>query len=194
MSAQTARASMLPIPDLFTSLPYIIDSLQTQSSIVQDETIQECLPFLSAANGNDPGLDYNDQGVPHLRREEHIRFLHKGLGDLPSPYTASDATRPWMLYWALAALSVLGQDVSEYRERVISTVKAMQNTTGGFGGGHGHLSHLAPSYAAVLSLAIVGGSESFDLIDRKAMASWLGRLKQPDGAFQMSVGGEVDMR
>lgn len=45
----------------------------------------------------------------------------------------------------------------------------MQNTEGGFGGGHGQISHCAPSYAAVLSLAMVGGSESLDLIDRKAL-------------------------
>lgn len=40
---------------------------------------------------------------------------------------------------------------------------------GGFGGGHGQLSHLAPSYAVVLSLAMVGGSESLGMIDRRAM-------------------------
>lgn len=44
-----------------------------------------------------------------------------------------------------------------------------QNTDGGFGGGHGQLSHLAPSYAVVLSLAMVGGSESLALINRRAM-------------------------
>lgn len=45
----------------------------------------------------------------------------------------------------------------------------MQNATGGFGGGHGQISHCAPSYAAVLSLALVGGSESLELVDRKAL-------------------------
>lgn len=45
----------------------------------------------------------------------------------------------------------------------------MQNPTGGFGGGHGQISHLAGTYAAVLSLAMVGGEEAFNLIDRKAM-------------------------
>jgi protein farnesyltransferase subunit beta len=45
----------------------------------------------------------------------------------------------------------------------------MQNSTGGFGGGHGQISHLAGSYAAVLSLAMVGGEEAFALVDRQAM-------------------------
>jgi protein farnesyltransferase subunit beta len=45
----------------------------------------------------------------------------------------------------------------------------MQNPTGGFGGGHGQISHLASSYAAVLSLAMVGGADAFALVDRQTM-------------------------
>lgn len=45
----------------------------------------------------------------------------------------------------------------------------MQNPTGGFGGGHGQISHLAGSYAAVLSLALVGGEDAYALVDREAM-------------------------
>jgi protein farnesyltransferase subunit beta len=189
MSTKTARASM--VPDLFTSLPYIRDLLNTQSSQIQEETIQECLPFLS---GLEPGAIYNDYGVPHLERKRHIQFLHKSLKKLPAPYVAADASRPWMFYWALAGLSALGEDVSQYREPLISTVRPIQNATGGFGGGNGQMSHLAPTYAIVLALAIVGGKEALDIIDRRAMWKWLGALKQLDGGFQVSVGGEEDIR
>lgn len=51
----------------------------------------------------------------------------------------------------------------------MKTFAPAQNASGGFGGGHGQISHLAPSYAVVLSLAMVGGSESVDLIDRRAL-------------------------
>lgn len=189
MSAKTARASM--IPDLYTSLPPIRDLLNTESSQLQHETIEECLPFLSGAV---EGITYNPHGVPHLDRGRHIAFLHKSLRTLPAPYVVADASRPWMFYWALAGLAAMGEDVSEYRERVISTCRPIQNLTGGFGGGNGQMSHLAPSYAILLSLCIAGGKEALDLIDRKAMWKWLGALKQPDGGFQMSVGGEEDIR
>jgi protein farnesyltransferase subunit beta len=189
MSAKAARASM--VPDLFTSLPYIRDLLNTRSSQIQEDTIQECLPFLS---GLEPGATYNDFGVPHLERKRHIQFLHKSLKKLPAPYVAADASRPWMFYWALAGLSALGEDVSLYREPLISTVRPIQNATGGFGGGNGQMSHLAPTYGIVLALAIVGGNEALDVIDRRAMWKWLGALKQPDGGFQVSVGGEEDIR
>jgi protein farnesyltransferase subunit beta len=53
--------------------------------------------------------------------------------------------------------------------RVIATFTLMQHPHGGFGGGHGHSAHSATSYAAVLSMVLVGGTEVLDLIDRKAM-------------------------
>lgn len=45
----------------------------------------------------------------------------------------------------------------------------MQNLDGGFGGGHGQTSHCAPSYAVILSLAMVGGHDTFDVINRKTL-------------------------
>jgi len=179
------------VPDIFTTIPPLRDFLETQTSYVQEQTIQECLPFLV---GQTMGLTYNDYGVPHLDRTRHIAFLHKSLKKLPAPYVAADASRPWMFYWALAGLSAMGEDISDYRERIITTIRPIQNATGGFGGGNGQMSHLAPTYATILSLAIVGGQEALDLIDRKAMWKWLGALKQPDGGFRMSIGGEEDVR
>ncbi len=52
----------------------------------------------------------------------------------------------------------------------MQTFAPAQNSSGGFGGGHGQISHLAPSYAAVLSLAMVGEKESVDLIDRRSLS------------------------
>lgn len=70
----------------------------------------------------------------------------------------------------------------------------MQSKTGGFGGGYGQYSHLAGTYAVLLSLALVGGKEAYEMVDRNAMWHWLGRLKQADGGFQVCEGGEEDTR
>ncbi|KAH8599639.1 terpenoid cyclases/protein prenyltransferase alpha-alpha toroid [Bisporella sp. PMI_857] len=172
ISAATAYASM--IPDLFKTLPPLKDNLGTQTSRIQDKTIQECLPFLA---GEKSELRYNDHGIPHLDKNRHIAFLHNALKKLPAAYVAADASRPWMFYWSLAGLSILGEDISGYRDKLIST-----------------MSHLAPTYAILLSLIMVGGEAALDVIDRKSMWKWLGALKQPDGGFQMSVGGEADVR
>jgi protein farnesyltransferase subunit beta len=180
------------IPPHLTTLPPIRDSLVTETSEWQDDTAEMCLPFLTAQSPEHPY--YNTHGVPHLRRAEHIRFCHKALEPLPAGFVAADAARPWFFYWNICALAVLGEDVSTLRERMINTARPLQNATGGFAGGYGQLSHLAPTYATVLALGMVGGEEAIGIIDRKAMWEWLCKLKQPNGGFQLSVGGEVDVR
>ncbi|KAI9846275.1 MAG: CAAX farnesyltransferase (FTase) subunit beta [Sclerophora amabilis] len=158
------------VPDLFTSAPPIRDQLKTATSDSQDATVDQCLPLLSGdeADGASPS-DLNSHGLPKLDRRKHIKFLHTSLGKLPSGFVGLDATRPWMLYWALTGLFLLGEEVSQYRERVIATLSPMQNPDGGFGGGHGQMSHCAASYAAVLSLILVGGEEAWETIDRKTL-------------------------
>ena len=220
------------IPDLFTTPPPIYDgdgSRATLTSEAQEATMEECLPFLrgeaalfeDSGSAKGPtttataGSGYNRHGVPRLDRERHARFLRKMVGPLPGAFVTADAARPWMLYWALSGLAVLGEDVGAtaaglsgspgaataasadgaLARGLIATARSMQNAdTGGFGGGHGQLSHLATSYAAVLALATLGGADAYDVVDRSAMARWLGQLKMPDGGFRMSVGGEEGVR
>ncbi|KAK4219924.1 protein farnesyltransferase subunit beta [Rhypophila decipiens] len=180
------------IPDLYTEPPPIRDALVTETSRVQDKTVDVCLPYLTGEE--DGHLVYNPHGVPSLEREKHIGFLHKSLGRLPGGFVAADASRPWFLYWALSGLVLLGEDVSSYREAVIETALSFQNEQGGFGGGGKQTSHLATTYATVLAIALVGGEEAYEVIDRDAMWRWLCSLKQPDGGFQVCVGGEEDIR
>lgn len=185
-----AAAAALVIPDLFKASPPVKDDLETATSRAQDETVELCLPYLSG-RGHD---DYNNHGLPRIDRKRHIAFLHKQLGKLPAPFVGADASRPWFLYWCLNALRLLGEDVSSYRESLVATARSMQNDTGGFGGGNGQLSHLATTYAIVLSLALVGGDDVYEVVDRRSLWKWLCTLKQPTGGFQMATGGEVDVR
>jgi hypothetical protein len=108
------------VPKLFTSLPALRDLLKTHSSNEQDLTVQECLPLLAGCE--DPqksAFHFNAHGVPNLDRKAHIAFLHGSLRNLPSGFVAVDASRPWMLYWALVGLHLLGEDISPYRERCV---------------------------------------------------------------------------
>lgn len=106
------------VPDLFTSPPPIRDDLITETSILQDETVQECLPYLSGTVDPSKGpFDFNAHGLPPLEREKHTAFLHNVLKTLPAAYLGYDASRPWILYWALTGLYLLGIDISQYRER-----------------------------------------------------------------------------
>lgn len=178
-----------PIASLFLDPPFLHDELVTGTSEAQEKVAKACMDIYS---GKEHGMaELNSHGIPKLRRSRHIKFLRGVLGKYPSPFQVMDASRPWLLYWALAGLSCLGEDVSEYRERCIQTFTPMQNADGGFGGGYGQLSHCAASYAATLSLAMVDGLHS---INRRTMWQFLGSVKQANGGFTMAVGGEEDVR
>lgn len=154
-----------PIPELYTSLPPIKDSLVTNTSLSQDETARHCLPLHADTSRN--FIDINPQGIPRLNQEDHVEFLKDAIQN--AKYIAYDALRPWVVYWSLTGLSVLGEDVEKWRDRVLQTFSPMQNPGGGFGGGHGQTSHAATSYAVVLSLAMIGGNDSLEMIDRRAL-------------------------
>ena len=111
----TDAPSLNPERTLSTAWPPIRDKLETETSVSQDKTVQQCLPLLQ---GLDTSLvDCDGNGFPRLDRAKHARFLHRSLQPLPAVAVGFDASRPWMVYWALTALSVLGEDVTPYRER-----------------------------------------------------------------------------
>ncbi|KAJ4295313.1 CAAX farnesyltransferase (FTase) subunit beta [Kalmusia sp. IMI 367209] len=181
----------------------IVDGLETDTSHVQDETLRIVLPYLE---GNPNDFPLNIFGIPHLQKPKHVAFLKKALGDYPAPFAMMDASRPWLVYWSLQGLSALNYDISEFREsfplsydrltsiRVIHTFSLVQYPDGGYGGNFGHLPHLAATYAAVLSILMVGGKDAYDSINRKSLWHFLGQLKQTDGGFNMTAGGEEDIR
>ena len=105
------------IPHLFQSLPPLRDFLATETSMLQEETVEECLEYLTGTkDGKKHPVDLNEYGLPHLERAKHINFLEASLKALPARFVAYDASRPWIVYWALNGLTLLGEDVSRYRE------------------------------------------------------------------------------
>jgi protein farnesyltransferase subunit beta len=92
----------------------IRDGLDTESSKVQDETLEVVLPFLE---GNVNEFPLNPFGLPELQRDKHIAFLKQTLGRYPAQMVPMDASRPWLVYWSLQGLSAMGHEISEYRER-----------------------------------------------------------------------------
>jgi len=106
------------LPAHFVSPPEIKDTLATATSAAQDETVQECLPLINGTDKSNRSLfDYNKHGVRRLHRSQHVNFLHHALGEFPREYVEVDASRPWMVYWALMGLYLLGEDVSTCRAR-----------------------------------------------------------------------------
>lgn len=104
------------IPTLFTEPPALQDSLVTETTTDQNKTVEKCLPYLKGINEGQQE-PFNQYGLPALDRDAHLAFLYDALEDYPATWAGLDASRPWMVYWGLAALSMLGEDVSQFRDR-----------------------------------------------------------------------------
>ncbi|KAH7083151.1 terpenoid cyclases/protein prenyltransferase alpha-alpha toroid [Paraphoma chrysanthemicola] len=169
----------------------IRDNYRTETSKVQDDTAEIILPYLE---GNPNNFPLNAYGIPKLQREGHAKMLERTLKDYPGQFAQLDASRPWLVYWGLQSMTALGIDINRFQERVGHTFSLAQHPSGGFGGGYGQLPHLACTYAAVLSIAMVGGTSAYETVDRRAMWHFIGRMKQVDGGFTMAEGGEEDIR
>uniref|UniRef100_A0A3Q1H9Y2 Protein farnesyltransferase subunit beta n=1 Tax=Acanthochromis polyacanthus TaxID=80966 RepID=A0A3Q1H9Y2_9TELE len=132
---------------------------------------------------------------PTLLREQHYQYLKKGLRHLSDAYECLDASRPWLCFWILHSLELLEEPIpAAVASDVCQFLAHCQSPTGGFAGGPGQHAHLAPTYAAVNALCIIGTEEAYNIIDREKLLDFLWSVKQPDGSFVMHVGGEVDVR
>ncbi|RUP43034.1 LOW QUALITY PROTEIN: terpenoid cyclases/protein prenyltransferase alpha-alpha toroid [Jimgerdemannia flammicorona] len=156
-----------------------------------------------------------------LTRDKHIKFLNKGLQHLSRWLVALDASKPWLTYWILHSLELLEYEIPRdiiesitkllllpsiellhilprssriTHTRGVRTISKWQNSDGGFGGGANQISHLAPTYASINTLATLGTDMAYGVIDRDALYGFLMRMKLPDGSFRMHDGGEIDIR
>ncbi|XP_065655395.1 protein farnesyltransferase subunit beta isoform X2 [Hydra vulgaris] len=141
--------------------------------------------------------DDKNNGIK-LLRSKHISYLKKGLLQLSDSYECLDASRPWLCYWILHSLELLNEPIpEEVCQQVANFLDKCQNhDTGGFGGGPGQLSHLAPTYAAVCSLCILGKYwlAAYDIINREKLQKFLTSCRTVSGSFIMHHDGEEDIR
>ncbi|KAL9250855.1 farnesyltransferase subunit beta-like protein [Drosera capensis] len=111
-----------------------------------------------------------------LARDRHIEYLTNGLRQLGSSFCVLDANRPWLCYWILHSLALLGEPVDEELENnAVDFLNRCQ------------MPHLATTYAAVNSLVTLGGHNSLPSIDRRKVYNFLKRMKDPAGGFRFSV-------
>ncbi len=79
------------------------DEFVTETSEEEAQTLASVLELLLC-----PEKDLD------LRRGTHADYLEGPLGDgLPAGFGTLDASRPWLLYWLLHSLDLLGQSLSQ---------------------------------------------------------------------------------
>lgn len=108
----------MAIPPYLIQPPPIADNLRTRTTDLQNDTIEECVPLLNAINhpASNP-FNFDETGLPYLQKRAHIDFVHDGLDQLPPQFVAMDASRPWLMYWSLLSLYIMGEEVADFRAR-----------------------------------------------------------------------------
>jgi protein farnesyltransferase subunit beta len=178
------------------------------------------------------GLLINEDNEIRLLRAAHVKYLTNGLGVLNAGFVSLDSSRPWICYWVLHGLYLLGKEPENLYSMIVSTLGAMQSVSlrdqdgedqnegdshgeqlnqndesrelgkkgtdkklaGAYGGGPNQLPHCAPTYAAVLSLCIIGSKEALSSIKRVSIYRFFLQRKDPCGGFRIHRDGEVDSR
>ncbi|CDP02121.1 unnamed protein product [Coffea canephora] len=76
-----------------------------------------------------------------IRRDNHIQYLMHGLNNLAPSFSTLDANRPWICYWILHSIALLGDSLDgELEHSTIEFLSRCQDPDGGYGGGPGQAS------------------------------------------------------
>ena len=190
------KSTVLPVRSLhiLEKAKFNDENCPTATSDEQAQVEKNCLKLYRIYNYTD--IESSLQKNLVLERERTIKFLKKGLLNLSEGYECLDSSRPWILYWILHSLELLDYHVTDQVQvnSIIDFLGRCQNPDGGFGGGPGQISHLAPTYAAVNSLCIIGTESAYNLVNRQKLVQWMNTLRLKDGSFLMHQDGEIDIR
>eukprot|EP01091_Cochliopodium_minus_P018345 TRINITY_DN7414_c0_g1_i1.p1 TRINITY_DN7414_c0_g1~~TRINITY_DN7414_c0_g1_i1.p1 ORF type:complete len:445 (-),score=106.33 TRINITY_DN7414_c0_g1_i1:28-1362(-) len=167
-----------------------IDELPTTTTNDQEEVENMLAKFLNFSQ------EFPDSRKRiELYKDRHTEFLWNSINNLHTAYQSLEASKPWISYWILNSLMMMKVEVpNEIKSKSLETLALTQESTGGFSGSKGTISHMAPTYAATRAIALIGTEEAYKLVDRKAMYEWLMRVKNKDGSFSMHEDGESDVR
>lgn len=163
------------------------------------------------------------ESEPKLLVKQHVRFLKRTLGVLPSSCESLDTNRMTILFFAVSGLDLLGalDSISQEEKRAIVDWIYSQQVLpdkdcpgsafdlGGFRGAsflgipfdpskrragvNNDCSHVAMTYTALATLLILG--DDLSRVNREAVLQGIRKLQLEDGSFAATaLGSESDMR
>ena|SRR5277367_1969124 len=93
------------LPDQAEEMPTLVI---TRSTEALEQTARACHWGLS-------------NPTPPLDKDQHILYLTRIalMAKLPRAFVSLDASRPWIMYWVLCALRVLGEDITSHRQSYV---------------------------------------------------------------------------
>jgi len=96
-------------PSIFT-LPHLPHPTNSHSTATLDEQFEtEALISdvlkLTTASASSNGSEVE---LGPLRKGDHVKYICSTMNYLPAPYVSLDASRPWLLFWTIHSLDLLG--------------------------------------------------------------------------------------
>ena len=88
-----------------------------------EQLLSELLALTAPPLGPDQQQSQGSTAVTgtQLRKGEHVQYACSTLYRLPAPYVSLDASRPWLLFWTMHSLDLLGCGLDdETRKRCAS--------------------------------------------------------------------------
>lgn len=130
---------------------------------------------------------------------------------LPQSMVGLDTSRPWLIYWSLQSLCLLGEPIPKtlhdryphsiyvftlFVGRAVGDLKLCRARDGrGFGGVKECPPHVLTTFASICAIACLGTPEALSLISRQEIGIFLVGLRNEDGSFCVHAnGGESDLR
>lgn len=98
-------------PSVFTlpRVPLPSNGVYTDTLLEQRDTEDRLSDVLSdVAPALVPREPATAGGTTTLRKAEHALFLHSMFYRLPAPYVSLDASKPWLMYWTVHSLDLMG--------------------------------------------------------------------------------------
>ncbi|XP_008801084.1 protein farnesyltransferase subunit beta [Phoenix dactylifera] len=176
----------IPNPNLDSQPRLTVTQLE---QLKVEEKVAEIYRLLNGVSAHARSL------MSELWCDKHVEFLTRGLKQLGPSYHVLDANRPWLCYWILHSIALLGEPLdTELENDVVDFLSRCEDEDGGYGGGPGQLPHLATTYAAVNTLVTLGSENALSSINRDNIYKFLLRMKDSSGAFRMHDAGEIDVR
>jgi protein farnesyltransferase subunit beta len=103
--AATLTPSVFALPHT----PHPTNSHPTATLTEQAETEELILDLLElTASPNEKASLSNPGSNLQLRKGEHVTYVCSTVNHLPAPYVSLDASRPWLLFWTMHSLDLLG--------------------------------------------------------------------------------------
>ncbi|KAK8794653.1 hypothetical protein WA158_001634 [Blastocystis sp. Blastoise] len=179
------------VPPDYIKLAHLEQYMQNTDGLDTTSSLDNHFEYMQFLKDND-ALD--EHGEIRLMVDKHCKYISQFLKSIPFYYQTFDSSKPWLFYYLLHPLTLMKQERKDLYPLCAKAILSCQSIYGGFSGSQYEYPHVMCTYAAVMTLCILGDNEALKQINRYKMYNLFLSLKHSDGSFSVHEHGESDIR